>query len=100
MEVLHGVAVPDPYRWLENGDSTETRAWVEAQNQFTRTLLGSVPQRAHDTGVKALRGSPGLIVAGLGSRIAGQLSGRREQRAQFLIGHHVLLSSRRAICAR
>jgi prolyl oligopeptidase len=46
VEVLHGVPVPDPYRWLENGDSPETRAWVEAQNEFTRSVLDGLPQRA------------------------------------------------------
>jgi prolyl oligopeptidase len=39
-ELLHGVPVADPYRWLEDGDSPEVRAWDEAQNEATRAWLG------------------------------------------------------------
>jgi prolyl oligopeptidase len=45
VEVLHGVEVADPYRWLEDGASAETRAWVEVQNAATRAVLGSIPGR-------------------------------------------------------
>jgi prolyl oligopeptidase len=44
-EVLHGVEVVDPYRWLEDGQSPETRAWIEAQNAYTRSLLDALPGR-------------------------------------------------------
>jgi prolyl oligopeptidase len=44
-ETLHGVEVADPYRWLEDGDSAEVRAWVEAQNAHTRALLDARPGR-------------------------------------------------------
>jgi prolyl oligopeptidase len=45
VEVLHGVTVRDPYRWLEEGDSTATRAWIEAQNRVTRAYLEGLPRR-------------------------------------------------------
>ena len=44
-DVLHGVKIVDPYRWLEKGDSEETIAWVDAQNRFTQSLLEKTPGR-------------------------------------------------------
>jgi prolyl oligopeptidase len=41
----HGTPVPDPYRWLEDTDSPETRAWIEAQNTLTFSYLESLPER-------------------------------------------------------
>ena len=50
-----GTEVPDPYRWLEDDNSPETKAWVEAQNQLTFAWLESVPEReAIRARVKAL----------------------------------------------
>ncbi len=45
-ERLHGVEVTDPYRWLEDQESPETRAWIEAQNAYSRAILDSLPARA------------------------------------------------------
>ena len=42
----HGVDVPDPYRWLENSDSAETRSWIEAENELTFGFLGKISERA------------------------------------------------------
>ena len=44
-ETIQGVEVADPYRWLENGGSEEVRAWTEAQNAYTRSVLDRVPGR-------------------------------------------------------
>ena len=44
-EVLHGVEMVDPYRWLEDQNSPETRAWIAAQNEYSRPTLRSLPGR-------------------------------------------------------
>lgn len=40
-EVIHGVTVSDPYQWLENSASGETRSWIAEQQQYTKELLTS-----------------------------------------------------------
>jgi prolyl oligopeptidase len=41
----HGKKVADPYRWLENTESQETRAWVEAENKLTSAYLNQISER-------------------------------------------------------
>lgn len=43
--MLHGRAIVDPYRWLEDDGSPTTRAWVDAQNAYTRNVLDRLPER-------------------------------------------------------
>jgi prolyl oligopeptidase len=45
VDTLHGVTISDPYRWLEDDNSPETKAWVEAQNKVTSAYLAAIPQR-------------------------------------------------------
>ena len=47
----HGTKVADPYRWLEDTDSAETHAWVEAENKLTFGYLEQIPYRQaiHDS---------------------------------------------------
>lgn len=45
VDTYHGVAVPDPYRWLEDPQSPASRAWIEAQNQVTSAYLEGLSGR-------------------------------------------------------
>jgi prolyl oligopeptidase len=45
VDILHGVPVADPYRWLEDGDDAEVRRWVDEQNAYTRAALDGRPDR-------------------------------------------------------
>ena len=47
VDTLHGVEVPDPYRWLEDQEASATRAWIDAQNSYTDSLLEQLPGRDH-----------------------------------------------------
>jgi prolyl oligopeptidase len=42
----HGTKIADPYRWLEDTDSPQTKAWVEAENRLTFGYLAGIPERA------------------------------------------------------
>ena len=45
VDTVHGVAITDPYRWLEDQESPETRVWIDAQNQYTDAVLDDLPGR-------------------------------------------------------
>src|SRR5258708_24472301 len=44
-QILHGVPVTDPYRWLEDQDSPRTRAWIAEQTRYARSYLDTIPGR-------------------------------------------------------
>jgi prolyl oligopeptidase len=45
VDTYNGVTVADPYRWLEDDNSAETAAWVEAENKLTFGYLAKIPFR-------------------------------------------------------
>ena len=52
-EVLHGVEIIDPYRWLEDQENPEVRQWIDAQNEYTKSLL--MPLKAREPIARRLR---------------------------------------------
>ena len=45
IEILHGIAVTDNYRWLEDQNSSRTREWIDGQTRYTRAYLDNIPRR-------------------------------------------------------
>ncbi len=46
VDIYFGTQVPDPYRWMEDIDSPQTRAWVVAEAKYAQEYLSAIPQRA------------------------------------------------------
>ncbi len=46
VDIVHGVHVPDPYRWLEDAKSDEVVAWTRAEDDLARKSLAALPSRA------------------------------------------------------
>jgi prolyl oligopeptidase len=67
----HGRRVADPYRWLEDLGSADTRAWIDAQNAVTLPYIDELPQRAPL--VSRLTELWNYPRTGLPYRVAGQL---------------------------
>lgn len=42
----HGTKVADPYRWLEDPNTDEVKAWIKAENEVTNAFLDAIPERA------------------------------------------------------
>jgi prolyl oligopeptidase len=41
-DTYFGIKISDPYRWLENDSSAETRNWVTAENKVTNDYLAQI----------------------------------------------------------
>lgn len=44
-ESFGNVEVTDPYRWLEEQNAPETRAWIDEQNKYSEAFLHAFPDR-------------------------------------------------------
>jgi prolyl oligopeptidase len=44
-DVLHGVSIIDPYRWLEDQNAPRTRAWIDEQTRYARAYLDVIAGR-------------------------------------------------------
>jgi len=44
-DVVNGTPITDPYRWLEDGKSSETRAWIASQMKYTEEYVSQVKIR-------------------------------------------------------
>ena len=45
VDTYHGTQVPDPYRWMEDIDSPQTRGWVESEAKLSSDYLAAIPVR-------------------------------------------------------
>jgi prolyl oligopeptidase len=43
VDEIHGERFTDPYRWLEEQDHADVRAWIDAQNQYADLILARTP---------------------------------------------------------
>lgn len=58
----HGVAVEDPYRWLEDQEAPETRSWAATQDRLMRSFVAANPaRRSIHARVKELRATGDLF---------------------------------------
>lgn len=44
-ELVQGTEIVDPYRWLEDQNSPETRAWIDEENSYTDSLISKIAGR-------------------------------------------------------
>lgn len=45
VDEFHGTKVFDPYRWMEDTESEQTKTWISQQNELTNSFLAGIPQR-------------------------------------------------------
>jgi prolyl oligopeptidase len=82
VETLHGREIADPYRWLEDPDSSATQDWVRRQNEFTQAELSGYPERPwFQTTMSAIPARPraGVPVRKSGWYLVGRNDGTQAQ---------------------
>lgn len=82
IETLHGVPVPDPYRWLEDADDPSVQAWAEEQQALTEAALDALPSRARFRSVldaEVARPRAGMPVWRNGHYLVSRNDGTRPQ---------------------
>ncbi len=82
VETLHGHQIADPYRWLEDPDSADTRDWVNRQNEYTQAELGGYSERGwFQTTMSAILARPraGVPVKKAGWYFVGRNDGTQAQ---------------------
>jgi len=61
VDTLHGTAIADPYRWLEDQQSEEVHRWIAVQNVYADSVLGDTPSRTRIAGrLRELMGAPNV----------------------------------------
>ncbi len=86
-EIIHGVEVADPYRWLEDGASAETREWIAAQQKYNAPFRDT-PERDR---LRA-RFAQLMKIDGLGIPI--------ERNGQYFYAHRITDQQQPVICRR
>ncbi|TCC05329.1 prolyl oligopeptidase family serine peptidase [Kribbella soli] len=82
VETLHGHQIADPYRWLEDPDSADTRDWVSRQNEYTQAELAGYSERGwFQTTMSAILARPraGVPVKKAGWYFVGRNDGTQAQ---------------------
>ncbi|WP_442483482.1 prolyl oligopeptidase family serine peptidase [Aeoliella sp. SH292] len=64
-DTYHGTKVTEDYRWLEDWESGEVKAWSEAQNEYARSILDKLP------GTEELREQVTAIMSAQTARYGG-----------------------------
>ena len=91
VDVLHGVPVADPYRYLEDPESPHTVAFVQAQNELSRPYLDSLPGREAflDNALQLLTAARGGVPWERGGRYFVVANPRRSDQDQVFVADNV-----------